>query len=187
MSLILAVPPEYHEFHEKDSLAKVGFTHIERYLKTLPNIISVHDVQADPKYQEMDIDGIAMIKENGGSWERTFEVKVDTHYDSTPNYFFETISNSNTCSEGCFLKSKAQYFFYYFLKKEIHIFKLKEAQEWLKANGNNYNVAKAKNRYYYSEGLLVNRADFIRDNNVKIVDVRDGKLISGDDNAKKIA
>lgn len=183
MSLTLEIKPDYHTFEDKDKLAQVGFIHCQRYLKTLPNVVAVFDVQADKKYQELDIDGIAVIKNGDSNEDRTFEIKVDTYFDKSPNYFFETISNSNKCSEGCFLKSKAQYLFYYFLKKELHIFKLPEAQEWLKKNGNNYNIAKAKNRYYYSEGLLVKREDFIRDNNVKIIDVRDGKLISGDDNA----
>lgn len=183
MSLTLELKPDYHSFEDKDKLAQVGFTHIKRYLKTLPNIIDVFDVQADPKYQELDIDGIAILKNMDSTEERTFEVKVDTYFEKSNNYFFETISNSNKCSEGCFLKSKAMYFFYYFLKKEIHIFKLYDAQEWLKKNGNKYNVAKAKNRYYYSEGLLVNRDDFMKDIHVKIIDVRDGKFISGDDNA----
>lgn len=174
MSLTIQIEPTKlpYDFHDMNKLAKAGFSHVKKYLNSLPNIAFVTNVEEDPYYQELDIDGIAGVKKDGAVWGQTFEIKVDTYFDKTKNYFFETISNSNKCSEGCFLKSKAEYLFYYFLDRELHIFKLKEGQDWLIKHGENYNTAKVKNKFYYSEGILVPREEFMKDNNVKVINMR---------------
>jgi len=126
----------------------------------------VSDVRKEKTYQEKDIDFLIM------PWDKKrkvkIEVKTDT-YHHTGNYFFETISNKEKDNLGCFLASKADYWYYVFMpQKEIHIIPLKKARAWfkrkLKADPKCFKIKKlgtkfgAKDKDYYStEGCLVPR------------------------------
>ena len=62
------------------------------------------DVSDVKEYQKQDIDFI--VKPNGKP-DMKFEVKNDTRIATTGNIFFETMSNVDYSTNGCFRKTKA--------------------------------------------------------------------------------
>lgn len=88
------------------------------------------------------------------------EIKVDRN-GNTGNYFFETISNTSKNTEGCFLYSKCDMLFYYFInKKELHILAMNETREWFLENIKRFRTAHGSTSldngdFYKSKGKLV--------------------------------
>jgi hypothetical protein len=63
----------------------------------------------------------------------SIEVKVDTQIHETGNFAFETISNETRFTQGCFMRSKADYFYYYASESEagdLWIFPLIIVRQW---------------------------------------------------------
>lgn len=147
---------------------------IEEFLEYVPNTLNVENVEDDPIYREKDIDLLWTFKAKGIEVTKSVEIKVDT-YHATGNYFFETISNVGKNTPGCFMYSEADLLFYYFLGIELHIIPLKKARAWFVENKKRFRRVRTSTIVgggkYYTEGALVNRADFIEESgcNVKII------------------
>lgn len=121
-------------------------------------------MEHDPTYQRQDIDLI---------WTRflpddslkicTIEVKGDRYY-QTGNYFFETVSNEGKNTPGCFLYTRADYIFYYFVaERELHILPMPATRTWFLAHLNNFRERKtatpvAPGEAYVTVGRLVPRS-----------------------------
>ena len=162
----------YYDFYEQNDIAKEGSKDVEKYLRTNPEILMVKNVEEDPFYQEIDVDILCAKKEDDGVVEKKIEVKVDTYFDKSKNYFFELISNKQKDSNGCLLVTQSDYLFYYFLKKELHIFKTDELQYWLINNKNRFKQKEVKNKNYVSMGIIVPRDTFKRECQVWVVDMK---------------
>jgi hypothetical protein len=111
-------------------IGSLAINHVTAYLHLKPQTSSVISVEKDKAYQSQGID---LLWNYVGRWDAhytdTIEVKGDRWYNSG-NYFFETVSNQERNTEGCFLYSKADYLYYYFLNKELHIIPLPAARQW---------------------------------------------------------
>lgn len=123
----------YH-FKERADFAQKGVDIISDYLMSLSCAVSVVNVENNSEYQDKDIDLIWKYENPQKKLcECAIEVKTDSY--TTGNFWLETISNDAKNTEGCFLKSRADYFFYYFEKLDVlYIIPLKAAQKWLRLN-----------------------------------------------------
>jgi hypothetical protein len=112
-------------FTDAYAVAHEGTAHITKWLKSLSitrNLTNVEDVS---KYQTKDIDLI---------WETqkaTYQVELKVDRYQTGNFFFETRSNTERGTPGCFLYTEADLLFYYFLPvKQLYILPMPGVREW---------------------------------------------------------
>jgi hypothetical protein len=100
---------------------------IESYLRGRSETRSVLNVEEDPQYQQIDVDLV---------WEthkQTYlvEIKGDRIGHKSGNFFFETFSNKERGTPGCFLYSEADLLFYYFVETgRLYILPLPETRRW---------------------------------------------------------
>lgn len=90
-----------HIFKEDNEIGKRGEQIFSRFLDKLN--LPYRDVSDFPDYQKQDVDFIVRF----GQDDVKFEVKNDTRIASTRNIFFETMSNVDYATDGCFNKTKA--------------------------------------------------------------------------------
>ena len=115
-----------HNFHESLKVGDKGELIIMNFLEESPNVNAVIDVSGIPDYQEVDVDAIVKMKTGK---EFSIEIKTDTY--TSGNIYYETISAIETGSQGCFLKTEADYIFYYFLNMEVlYILEVDRYQQW---------------------------------------------------------
>lgn len=139
----------------------------------LNSIVYVKNVENDEIYQKIDVDLIVCVENN----EIYQEVDVDlpTHgnnqliikvevkadrYHKTGNFFFETISNKEKGTSGCFMYTEANYIFYYFIEiKKLFILKMPEIREWFLKNQKRFpdgeTTTPVGNSFYTTVGKLV--------------------------------
>jgi DNA adenine methylase len=100
---------------------------IEAFLRARPETTRVQNVETDPEYREMDVDLIWETRR--GTYK--VEIKGDRLGHKTGNFFFETHSNRERGTPGCFLYSAADLFFYYFIETgTLYILPLPAARAW---------------------------------------------------------
>src|SRR6185503_17894711 len=92
-------------------LATRASTEIEAWLREWHGTVEVENVEGDPAYQKADVDLL---------WTTTLrdsaiEIKAD-RWHATGNFFFETASNKEKGTPGCFLYTEADFLFYYFVE-----------------------------------------------------------------------
>jgi penicillin-binding protein-related factor A (putative recombinase) len=93
-----------HKFEEDNSAGKRGEKLFKEFLEKSGK--PCKDVSDDPKYQRDDID---FIVEGKSGNEISFEVKNDSKIAYTGNIFYESISNVDYGTVGCFEKTKADF------------------------------------------------------------------------------
>lgn len=158
---------------EASQTAKIGTEQITKFLRNQKSTIDILNVENDLSYQKKDIDLLWIHRTNVGEVTTSIEIKVDNYY-RTGNYFFETLSNVEKNTDGCFMYSEAKYLYYYFLNVELHIFKLDEARKWFIQNKNRFTYKRTStpipntNSVYHTEGALVNRQLFANESGCKI-------------------
>jgi hypothetical protein len=119
---------------ETDAVGKLAVKEITRWLKCDPNTRKVINLENDPEYQAKDIDLLWRTP----SGIVTIEVKAD-RYDKTGNFFFETVSNKETGTPGCFLYTEADFVYYYFIvTKKLYILPMPATRDWFKSNLNSF-------------------------------------------------
>ncbi|WP_299510045.1 hypothetical protein [uncultured Rummeliibacillus sp.] len=122
--------PFSYSMNEADNIAQLAYKDIEKYLKHFDVTDEVIDVQNDKRFQSLDIDLLWKRTVNGNKETIKIEIKGD-RWHRTGNYFFETISNNNKNTPGCFMYTEADYIFYYFLEiKELHILPMPTTRNW---------------------------------------------------------
>lgn len=163
--------PKVYDFDTMNRIAKAGSEFIEKYLRKKPNVVDVVNVEEIPAYQKRDIDLVVHVAHGENVEMYTVEIKVDQYFDKTKNYFFETISNDVYNTTGCFLKSEADFLFYYFPNRELHIFALGPAKEWFLKHRDEFEERSVQNQGYKSKGSLVPRKRFADENEVKVVKI----------------
>ncbi len=125
-----------HNWKDQKELGERGVFHILEWLYTLSNTVGVWDVQDDKEYQEKDIDLLWTVEP--GDKEYTIEVKTDTY--KSGNFFFETVSNVSKNTLGCFLKTEADFIFYYFIEMgQLFVLNTGAIQKWFLENKSRYN------------------------------------------------
>lgn len=108
------------------AVARLGTLHITSWLECQRTTRSVTNVEDDLEYQTKDVDLI---------WETQratyqVELKVDRLH-RTGNFFFETVSNSERGTPGCFLYTEAHLFFYYFIGTgQLYILPMPQTRSW---------------------------------------------------------
>ena len=115
---------------QREQTERGGIEEITKYLKSLPETVDV--IPATKEQQKgQDIDLVWVRTRDGKEVNSTVEVKVDTQGHTTGNYAFETISNEELRTPGCFVRTEADLFFYYFVgDKKLHIMKTDTARDW---------------------------------------------------------
>ena len=88
---------------------------------------NVKDVHEDKNYFDKDID--LLVEKD---WkEYSVEIKFDDYIYKTNNFFFEIVSNEEKSTAWCFLKSEADFLFYYDTKNKIwYTFKMQKLKKW---------------------------------------------------------
>jgi hypothetical protein len=118
-----------YTFSSKNKYSKKGINLVTKYLESLDETLKVINLEEDKRFQDKDIDLLQIKKDVAIS----IEVKTDDY--KSGNFFFETTSNKELETLGCFLKSKAKYFYYYFIKYDtLFILPLKKCQKWFLDN-----------------------------------------------------
>lgn len=144
--------------------SKEGVNEIIDYMHKNCSRYKIIDIQDDIDTRKTDVD-LIIVDAKDMDFLRTFKVEVKTdRYFNTGNYFFETISNKNKGTLGCFLYTKADYIYYYFIDvKELHIIPVKVTRKWFLKNIDRFpkkwtSTRGAEDILYSSEGRIVPRA-----------------------------
>lgn len=147
-----------YSMSDASSVAKIAFSDISRYLQTLPITRNVVNVEDDVYYRSVDVD---LLWNCSDGKTISIEIKGDRWY-KTGNYFFETISNKSKNTPGCFLYTKADFIYYYFVnEKELHILPMPATREWFIKNIDMFHEKATStpvgSGYYITVGRLVPR------------------------------
>jgi hypothetical protein len=92
-----------HIFSKDNEVGKIGEQIFKEYLDNKG--ITYRDVSDDAEYQKIDVDFVV----NGHSGDVLVEVKNDTKIAYTGNIFYESISNVDYNTIGCFENTKADW------------------------------------------------------------------------------
>jgi hypothetical protein len=122
--------PRQYSMQDGMDVAKIASTDIEQWLRGLRQTRSVANVEDDPVYQAMDVDLIWVTQT------RSYQVEIKgDRWDKTGNFFFETQSNAEQQTPGCFLYTEADLLFYYFVHtQELYILPMPETRRWFIAH-----------------------------------------------------
>ena len=98
-----ARPLREHDLADTYQVADTASAAVTDFLLTSwPRTIAVHNVEHEPAYQKLDIDLLWAILDAQEKLRLIpVEVKGD-RYDRTGNFFFETVSNADRGTPGCF-------------------------------------------------------------------------------------
>lgn len=94
-----------HNFSDDNAIGKRGEEIFKKCLEKWG--CKFEDVSENPEYQEQDIDFVVESRKVPGKTV-SVEVKNDQRIYETGNIFFETMSNVDYSTEGCFKKSKSE-------------------------------------------------------------------------------
>ena len=107
---------------------------ITTWLRGRPETISVQNVEHEPEFQIRDIDLIWTTQKS----EILVEIKGD-RWEKTGNFFFETRSNFEKGTPGCFMYTEASWLFYYFVTPRIlYMLPMPMTRDWFAANINRF-------------------------------------------------
>ena len=146
-----------HEFKNDLKTGARGEAIIERWLSKQPGVVSVDDLTGIEKYQKLDIDFAVTF--NTGK-RVTFEVKTDTY--PMKNLYYETMSNLERGTIGCFEMTGADYMLYFYEKhNRIVMMDVGRMRKWFslyKMRLEPYRkqvVNKVGSNHYTSEGYAI--------------------------------
>lgn len=167
-----------YEFTQVNQVAKKGAEEVTKFLYSLQNTVAVINVENDNYYQDKDIDLIWRYYSNelNKTLEKTIEIKADRHH-YTGNYFFETVSNIQKNTPGCFMYTESDVIFYYYIeKKELHMLPTIKTRNWFISNRSRFKEAKtsttgSKGLLYTSKGSKVPRGIVKNEVPIKIVNI----------------
>jgi hypothetical protein len=117
-----------HAYSMDDAMqvAKQAAAEIEAWLWRKPETVSVVNVEHDPDFQRRDIDLIWTTQ----TGEFLVEVKGD-RWNRTKNFFFETHSNLEKGTPGCFMYTEANWLFYYFVNtRQLYRLPMPKTRKW---------------------------------------------------------
>jgi len=118
--------PRRYSMQDGTQVAQVAAAEIERWLRSLRQTVDVANVELDPHYQALDVDLLWTTQK--GRYQ--VEIKGD-RVEKSGNFFFETQSNAEQGTLGCFLYTQADLLFYYFVNtKQIYILPMPQTRDW---------------------------------------------------------
>ena len=140
---------------ESVAVAQQSATDIEAWLRRKPETVSVRNVELETAYQQIDVD-LIWTTHNGSYF---VEIKGD-RWHKTGNFFFETHSNKEKGTPGCFLYTQADWLFYYFVTpRTLYILPMPATRAWFVANINRFRerstTTSVGGSYYTTVGRLV--------------------------------
>ncbi|MCB9136440.1 MAG: hypothetical protein H6636_13515 [Anaerolineales bacterium] len=129
---------------------------LQAWLWTRPETLDVHNVEDDPAYQKADVDLLWLTEKA----RYKIEIKADRLGHHTGNYFFETHSNQEKGTPGCFLYTEADLFFYYFTEtRRLAILPMPATRAWFLPRQDQFPERKTttpvRNGFYTTVGRLV--------------------------------
>lgn len=144
-----------YTMNEGIQVAHQAATDIEVWLRTQPETISIQNVELEPAFQQIDVDLIWTT--HSGSY--FVEIKGD-RWHKTGNFFFETHSNLEKGTVGCFLYTQADWLFYYFVTpRTLYMLPMPTTRDWFVANIDRFRERSTKTsvrgNYYTTVGRLV--------------------------------
>jgi hypothetical protein len=123
---------ETYNWKERLRIGEIGINISKKILETVPKSSygRVIDVQADPAYRERGVDLLWNHIVNGKLTQTGIEVKTDLWTSGCFCFEVEKIAHQNR-RDGCFLNSKAEWWFYIFLNYGVmFVFSHSEALDW---------------------------------------------------------
>ncbi len=118
--------PRRYKMDDAVRVADQAAREIEAWLRSRPQTVALENVEADPDYQRVDVD-LVWTTQKG---RYRVEIKGD-RWHKTGNFFFETWSNFEKQTPGCFLYTEADLLFYYFIEpRHLHILPMPATREW---------------------------------------------------------
>ena len=117
-------------FEQRSETEAAAIPIIKGYINSLEATVALEDADADMQRND-DIDLVWTRSYNAKTEKLTLEVKADTQIHESGNFAFETISNEIRFTQGCFMRSRADYFYYYATKSgDLWIFPLTIVRQW---------------------------------------------------------
>jgi hypothetical protein len=159
----MAKPIREHRISYTASVARRAAADVTHFLLTFwPQTVAVHNVEDDSAYQEHDVDLLwAFIDSEDQLRIIPVEVKGDK-YHKTGNFFFETVSNEGKGTTGCFLYTRAEWLFYYFVDSgALYCLPMHGVRPWFEQNMDRFKERRTSTpvangtRRYITVGRLV--------------------------------
>lgn len=156
-------PLKEHAIQYTASVARRAAADVTDFLRTFwAQTVAVHNVEDDPAYQEHDVDLLwTLLDKDGALRVIPVEIKGDS-YHRTGNFFFETVSNEGRGTEGCFLYTRADWLFYYFIESgALYCLPMHAARPWFEENLHRFQERRTSTpvdngrRHYITVGRLV--------------------------------
>lgn len=125
-----------HGISYTSSIARRAAADVTHFLETTwPGTVAVHNVEEHPAYQVHDVDLLwSFVNGDGELRVIPVEIKGD-RYHRTGNFFFETVSNEGKGTAGCFLYTRAEWLFYYFVEiGRLYCLPMYSVRPWFEAN-----------------------------------------------------
>ncbi len=150
---------QMYAFNDVNTLASLGTKHLETWLSSRKETTKVVNVEEDARYRQLDVDLLWATKRNPKGYR--VEVKVDRYY-GTGNFFFETHSNVEKNTPGCFLYTEADLLFYYFIEpRHLFVLPMPRTRVWFLEHKRDFRVkattTPVSNSFYTTRGRLVPR------------------------------
>lgn len=144
------------------AVARRATADITAWLLARPATLAVRNVEDDPRYQRADIDLLWRTRTTTYG----VEIKGDRLH-RTGNFFFETESNREKGTPGCFLYTEADYFFYYFVGiRRLYILPMPQTRAWFIRNQARFRERATRtptaHGYYTTVGRLVPVGEVLR-------------------------
>jgi hypothetical protein len=117
----------HYPVQETFETARQAAIEIEAWMWSRPETLEVHNVEDDPAYRLVDVD---LLWVTDKAFYRV-EIKADRLGHQTGNFFFETVSNKEKDTPGCFLYTEADLLFYYFtVTRQLYILRMPATRTW---------------------------------------------------------
>jgi len=125
-----------HEWKKSKAAGDKGEKILIKFLNKQDKIKRVVDLSNKKQYQDKDIDlGLVRVGENNEEIKETAEIKTDSRSNDTGNVFFETHSNLEANTLGCFLKTEADWLLYYCVNENfVYAARMKDLKPWFLKN-----------------------------------------------------
>ena len=140
---------------DASDVARQASADVEAWLRRKADTLDVRNVENDPEFQRVDVDLVWTTRRRSYK----IEVKGD-RWHSSGNFFFETLSNKEKGTLGCFMYTQADFLFYYFVvPRTLYILSVPITREWFIANMSHFEERETTTpvglEYYTTVGRLV--------------------------------
>jgi hypothetical protein len=144
-----------YTFNDGEQIAKLAATNIEAWLWSKPETVNVRNIELEPAFQQIDVDLIWVTQNSSYK----VEIKGD-RWHKTGNFFFETHSNKEKGTPGCFIYTQADWLFYYFVSLQtLYMLPMPATRDWFITNINRFQERSTRTSvgisYYTTVGRLV--------------------------------